>query len=585
MFIRHSVRSVVGIALLVAMVGGIGGLSDVGASPSLQAGTLTITDFEPSSGVLDASTPEVTYQFICSSGGVASVHAETTSGDLEVAILVHTLAGSTLAKGGVVSTNPNVSVAEAFEMQSNERCMVTLSRVGNTTGQYAVRLLPGYAQLDKYDTFDAPDAPLQMAWDPYASTSMTVATVAQQLQIQVFTDNLLGYALPSVDDFAWDDFYIQADFEVVGDPSYAEYGFVLRVDNEVDLFYTLTFSSDGDWSVYAFDGEWNPIQEWTLSPRVDGLDRNPTVGVWVDGYTFRAYFNGMFVGEVTDTSATFAEGNLGVVAATGVDQTDPLTVFIDNLIITTPATVPAAGLPLGGDTTGATPTPSGLAGMLGATKPPSQNQPTPTFAPLIPTATSEPVQTAIQLSTWNSGSPKQIVAELIGLGLVPSGGAVALNVPSSYGDTSSPGFSFYPLGQGRSFRNFVLAFDARLLNTGAESGCGMFFRDASNSSSDALVFEDGSFLLGEWDAAGNLLDSSYFDSHSAVIPGLGATNMIIVVAYESDVSLFVNGTLLAQSVFTPAQGGLALEMYVAEDEFGTTQQTYCQLNDIWLWEF
>ena len=445
-----------------------------------------------------------------------------------------------------------------------------------------MRLLPGYANLTKYETFDTPDDPLQMSWEPYASESMTVATVAQQLQIQVFADNLLGYAVPSGDDLVWDDFYIQAEFQVVGDPSYAEYGFVMRTDDELDLFYTLTFSSDDDWSMYAFNGEWNPIQDWTVSPRINGTDHNPTVGVWVEGNTFRAYFNGVLVGEVEDTTGYFLEGGIGVAAATGIDQLDPLTVYVDNLILTTPATAPAAGLPITG-TTGATATPSGLSGILGATKPPTEVP--PTAVPQIPTETPVPQPATIQLSSWNSGSPKQILAELVGLGLVPAGGSVALNVPSSYGDTSSPGFSFYPLGQGREFRNFVLAFDAELVTTGAESGCGMFFRDAANTSSDVMVFEDGSFLLGEWDAAGNLSDTSYFDYADAVNPGQGASNMVIVVAYENDVAMFVNGTLVAQSSFTAASGGLALEMYVAEDELGTTQPTYCQLNDIWLWEF
>lgn len=582
MVIRQQMRFVVGMLLLVTLVFGTGIATSVEAAPPQQAGDLAFTDTEPAVGMLDAATPEATYQFVCSSGGVASVRAETTSGDLEIAILVQTLAGATLAKGGATSAGSNVAVAEAFEMESNERCLVTLSRVGNTSGQYAVRLLPGYANLAKYDTFDTPDAPLQMTWEPYASESMTVATVAQQLQIQVFTDNLLGYAVPSGDDLVWDDFYIQADFQVIGDPSYAEYGFVLRTDDALDLFYSLTFSSDGDWSMYAFNGEWNPIQEWTVVPVIDGSDRNPTVGVWVQGNTFRAYFNGMFVGEVEDVSGYFPEGGVGVTAATGVDQLDPLTVFIDNLILTTPATAPAAGLPIGG-TLSATATPPGLSGMLGATKPPTEAP--PTAVPQIPTATPEPQPTTLQLSSWNSGSPKQILAELVGLGLVPTGGSVALNVPSSYGDTSSSGFSFYPLGQGRVFRNFVLAFDAQLVNTGAESGCGMFFRDAPSSSADALVFEDGSFLLGEWDATGSLSDSSYFDYADAVIPGQGASNLVIVVAYENDVAMFVNGTLVAQSLFTASQGELALELYVAEDEFGTTQRTYCQLNDIWLWEF
>lgn len=575
MFSRINARGIAAVLFAIAGIAGVGTITGVAASPPAQTGVLSITDRAPLSGGLGAATPQTTYQFDCTAGGVASVRVETTSGDLETAITVMDASGGILAQGGRVSAAPNVAVAEAFEMPANERCQVTLARVGDTSGQYAVRLLPGYATLAKYDTFDNPEDPLQMVWEPYASESMTVATIGQRLQIQVFTDNLLGYAIPSGDDVQWGDFYAQAEYEIAGDPSYAEYGFVIRLHDEEELFYALTFSSDGDWSVYWFDGEWNEIQAWTQSDVVDGFDRTPTVGVLVDGYTFRAYFNGQFVGEATDVNRYTAEGTVALVGATGVDQADPLMVFIDNVIVTTPAQLPASGLPFSDDGDTPTATPSGLLGLLSATKTPAPAQPTPT----------PPVSTAMQLTSWDSGSPKQIVAELTALGLVPSGGSVALSVPSSYGDTSASGFSFYPLGQGRTFRNFVLAFDARLINTGPESGCGMYFRDSNTLNSDALVFEDGSFLLGEWDAAGSLLDSSIIEFNTAVIPGRGATNGVIVVAVEGDVTMFVNGTRVASTVFTPVAGGLALEVYVAEDDAGATVQTYCQLNDIWLWEF
>lgn len=570
------------------------------AAPLAQGGMLSFTDPLPASGTLDSATPQVTYSFACTETGVASVAAETTAGDLEIEILVQAPGGRLLAQGGVLSRNPNRSVAEAFEMPLDGTCTVTLRRLGATAGSYEVRLLPGFAQLDKLDFFDGSESPLAMYWEPYASDSMTVARVGQRLQIQVFTDNLLGYAVPTGDDLKWTDLYIQADFEIVGSPSYAEYGFVLRLHDEEDLFYTVTFSQDNDWSVYWFNGEWTAIQEWTVSDVIDGADKTPTIGVWLQGDTFRAYFNGKLVGEVSDAQRYAAEGNVAVVGATGVDQTDPLTVFADNLVITVPARGAATGLPFGGQSAEPTPapTPGGLFGMLGAKPTPTQEvviPPTPTppqlFVPsvtppvIIPASPTPVTGGSGRLTSWDSGSPKQIVAELRALGLVPAGGAVAVTVPSSYDDTSQSGFRFHPLAQGRRFRNFVLAFDARLVNTGPESGCGMYFRDDGMTNQDALVFEDGYFLLGEWDIEGSLMDNSFYEPSDAVIPGQGATNHVIVVAIEGDVTMFVNGQQVAEAQFTPQTGELALEMYVHEDDAGNTVQTYCQLNDIWLWEF
>ncbi len=585
MNIRQNARiALVSLFMVIALAGGHGVIPAAQAAPPVQGGTLSVTDPRPATGTLDAAIPEVTYRFECASGGVASVRVEATSGDLAIDITVQGADGRTIAQGDNVSSAPNVSLVEAFEVPADGTCGVTLARAGNTSGAYEVWLLPGYAELVTLDSFDDPDSPLQLTWEPYASDSMTVATIAQQLQIQVFADNLLGYAMPD-EPFDAVDYYVQADFAIQGQPSYAEYGFVLRADGEVDHFYALTFSSDGDWSLYWFDGEWLPVQEWTQHPAIDGSDMNPTAGVWVQGDTFRAYFNGALVGEVTDSAQHAQEGMFGLVAATGVDQFDPLAVYVDDLVITVPAQVRAAGLPFGtlDDAPQPSVTPAGLFGLLSATKTPSDAQPAPTpgSSPATPAAPAGD----LSLASWDSGSPQEIVAELRDVGLVPAGGAIALNVPSSYGDTSAAGFSFYPLGQDRTFEDFVLAFDVRLVDTGPASGCGMYFRDNATTSADALVFEDGSFLLGEWDAAGSLLDSSVIDYSDAVRGGQGATNKVVIVANGPDVTMFVNGQLVAVASFTPAGGQLALEMYVEQDEFGSTVQTYCQLNNIWLWEF
>ncbi len=225
MRVQRLLRVVIGVIVLAGLGAGITLRSGVEAAPPGQAGTLTYTDIAPATGMLDANTSEAAYSFDCFAMGLASVVAETTSGDLETEIVVTTALGGAVAQGGLVSSGPNISAAEAFEMHADGTCRVTLRRVGNTSGGYALRLLPGFAYLDKYDRFEGPDDPLQMHWEPYASATLTVATVGPQLQIQVLTDNMLGYAVPTADDATWDDFYIQAEWEILGAPSYAEYGF------------------------------------------------------------------------------------------------------------------------------------------------------------------------------------------------------------------------------------------------------------------------------------------------------------------------------------------------------------------------
>ncbi len=555
-------------------------VSPVQATPLAQP-VLSFDDPVPQTGVLDAGTPQVSYAFRCTDGGVGSLVAQTTAGDLIVDATIQDATGSVFARGTVVQGTPSVTVAEAFTMPADGDCLVTLSRRGDTTGKYSVRLLPGFAQLTVWDTFAPVADGLHLEWEPYASQNMTVTTYQQSLRIEVMTDNLLAYAIPSGEDLIWTDSYIQADFSIQGAPSYFEYGFVLRDNEEMETFYSVTFSSDGDYSVYYFDGDWIAVQDWTVHQAIDPTDMQPRVAVLLQDNRFRLFFNDRFVAEVIDTNRYASEGLSGLVAATGPDQADALTVFMDNVIVTRPYGLDTTAAVLTGqDIAQPTPTKPGLLGALGTIKTPTPTVPLPVPSETPASASRFPAR----LGRWSSNVPTDIVGELNQAGAVPAGGAIGLTVPSSYGDTSNASFSSYPLGQGKVFRNFVLGFDARLIYGNAEAGCGMYFR-ANDGSDTAMVFADGWALLGEWDAEGNLLDSSALDQFSAVIPGIGATNRVLVIALEETVAMYVNGQLVAESRFTPDEGTVALEMYVPADDSGATEQTYCQLNNIWLWEF
>lgn len=584
--------------LLVAgiVLGAVSLPSAAKAAPPSQ-GRLSFDDETGMTGTLDNNTPKATYSFDCVENGVGSVRVETTSGDLSTSVNVLDASGAALAAGVQVSTNPDVSVAEAFTMPSAGTCSVELTRAGSTSGGYTVRLLPGFAQLDKWDKFDGSSGPLALNWAESNDTDYTAALVNQELQIKVMKASLIVHKIAE-DAVDMNDFYAQADVTVEGNPSYAEYGFAFRLTTSSDgtnAYYTFTFSTYGDYAVFYYNGNWQTIQDWTTSSLVDKTNIHARVGVLVQGHTFKAYYNGQFVGEVTDPNQYASTGLLGLVASTTKDQTDTLVVDYDNLVITVPSAT-GSSLPFGGTgaTPSATPPPAGgLLGILGSgTKPP---EPTPTHAFALPTVPPAPTPASIipttppstgeSLASWNSGTPQDIVNELHQLGHVPAGGSQVLNVPSSYGDTSTSGWSYFSLAKGNTYRNFVLAFDTREIFGAEGAGCGMYFRETSSTSNDAVITSDGSALLGEWDSQGNMTKASVYDKFSAINSGVGATNRIVVVAQEGTVMMYVNGQLFANATFAPQSGAVALEMYVPSDSSGKTQETYCQLNNIWMWGY
>jgi hypothetical protein len=286
---------------------------------------------------LDSATPVQRFSFRCTKNKVASVYVETVSGDLVVAVSLLDPNGSPFAGGSQVSSSPNITIAEAFTIPASGDCELKLSRIGNTSGSAQLRLLSGYAHLARWDSFDKVGSPLRMIWTDFTNLDMDVRIMRdQRLRFQIFYDNVLAYITPDDPDLNLNDLYIQADFAIGGTPTYFEYGFLIRSTTDGSSFYTVTFSSEGDYSIYYFDGDWNTVQQWTISPLIDGTDHNPHVGVWVQDDIFRLYFGDQFVGETVDTKRFASQGTIGMAAATTAHQTGVLTVYANNVVITTP---------------------------------------------------------------------------------------------------------------------------------------------------------------------------------------------------------------------------------------------------------
>ncbi|MBN1202998.1 MAG: hypothetical protein JXJ20_14200 [Anaerolineae bacterium] len=622
MFHRQNRRALTGLLLVAILIGAVVLTGTAQAARDRQIGQQRLEVFGPPvTGSLDATTPQTILFFDGKQNNVLSLHALTTSGDLMVDLAVFDPAGQPVAYSVAAGQNPNVSVVEAFVTPADGMYTLTVVRSGNTSGTYELRLLGGYAKLEAYDTFEGPPDPLKFTWTPWSSESTGSSLENGALRIDVWVDDMLSFTAP--DELPiYTDLFIQADFRIDGNPTYYEYGFLFRLASDNNLFYSLTFSSDGDWSLYFYNGEWQVVQDWVVAPAIDGTAKQVTVGAFIQGSTFRAYFNGALVGEVTDTNNYRADGTISLVGATAREQTGTLTIFADNLAVTTPltavATVPSlAGAvvepvdtPTGPDTQ---PTSQGLPfGLGGATKVPTTAAVAPTATPVppptavpLPTATPIPPPTPIPLPTltpippptvtpqttagqeivnWRSDAPSDVLNELQGYGLIPTTGSMALTVPSSFGDTSNAGFNYYPLGQGKTFRNFVLSFDAYLVQTGPENGCGMMFRELSDSYSVALVTEDQAALLVQFNG-GEPHPSSFYDYHSAVAAGRDVGNRVVVIAWEETVVMYVNGVLVAGGDFVARSGHVALEVFIVEDDFGATQRTNCELENIWLWEW
>ena len=290
---------------------------------------------QPIIGTLDASVPQMTYVFDVQPGFVFSLVAWTRYGDLSAEMTLSNEAGQPIATGVPPQAGLDSRVINAVA-SSGGTYTVTLQRSGDTSGEFRLLLLPGYSYLEKWDDFQSFDPTLSLNWEPMLNIDSIADISNGVLNMQVMAEGILSFIVPT-DNVAWSDAYVEVDVQIQGSPSYFQYGFILRANAAADAFYALMFSSDGDWALMHYNtGLWTTIQDWTVSPAIDPADTTPHIGVFAQGNTFRAYFNGQLVGEVHDPAFSSVEGTIGLLACTANNQTDSLVLNYDNLVITSP---------------------------------------------------------------------------------------------------------------------------------------------------------------------------------------------------------------------------------------------------------
>jgi len=345
-FTHFTIAVVLAVALTLAGAPGM-----AAADPGAQgiAGRLTL--FGPAAqGRLDASTPNVTYAFDARAGQPISLRSVAYDAALLLDLTLTGPDGAVLARG-ITTTDPGIRVIDAFTPPVDGTYYATVSALNGSAGAFDLALLGGYADLVVADDFSSADDALHLSWTPFVSIDAAADVVNGALGIQVINEGRLGFFEP--DGWtAYRDLYIQADFTIEESPGYHEYGFALRNAPGADSFYTVLFSSEGDWALFFFDGAWHVVQDWTYSPAIDGADTAPCISVFVEDSTFRVYFNGHEVGTITDVQLFAREGGFGIVAATSPDEQGVLVASVDNLTVTTPATPYAAlaSLPPGSTT-------------------------------------------------------------------------------------------------------------------------------------------------------------------------------------------------------------------------------------------
>jgi hypothetical protein len=480
----------------------------------------TLAFFAPARGAVNDAAPAQDWTFEGTAGQVVSLIAVTVSGDLDPAIQVIGPDGTLVGENDDLDSLVRDAGLEALQLPAAGTYTVRVMRYAGsaTSGEYELTLTPGFARFNRADTFDQGS----ISW--VTPQGDPVALAQGKLQLRVESPGETMIALPP-DAEPVQDMYFQASARVLGAPSYAEVGLIFRAQNTPGSLraYEFKANTNGQWTVLLQDeGGVFALRTWSDHPALDASEW--TLAVLARGGDFVFYANGAWLGTVSDTRLA-APGDIGVLIANDPDAAGATTVLFDDAILTTRLGTTYRGLPLA-------------------------------------------------LAAWDSSDPRAIIAELAATGLI---------VPAAERDfylleqtllAERRSSRFELLGsEGAIYGDFALGARVSIVS-GADAGCGLVYRWQDERNLDlAYVDTDGGFGLVQT-RDGQLTTNVYDLSDMVRADG----SKLLVIAQGDQVTLYINGAMVAREQVAPGAGRIGVALLNYEDA-----RADCFWNDLWVW--
>jgi len=499
----------------------------LGIGISASAQSIPLEAFLPFEGTIGVSGASESWAFTGLEGQVISLSVVGANG-LDPVLSLSNSSGQTLTSNDDYAyPGRSDALLQAITLPRIDNYTVTISGYGDTTGDYTLTMLPGYAERSEVDDFSDISS---RAWD----TTDGVGTLTQSGGLARFVlpeprlqGRLTRRTLPQLTDF-----YAQVDVAIERAPSGWRAGLALR-STEAG-YYAAVVGSQGAWRLDFInaDGSARTVRDWTNHPAiVEGAPRF-TLAVLVNDMGFDVFYNGAYVGQAVETEAGAAHnGTVGLVASTPDAVVGDLTVTYDNLVLTVPQ-------------------------RIGADE--------------------------IMPSRLVTGGQAVTIQELERRRVIPAGGALALTVQESSGRQVEAGVGRILLGRGVVFGEMVLhtTFTLQAADSSALVACGALFANLSDTQ-HAVAFLDtqGGYGVSARDGE-NFAPGQFNDGAS---PAGSGRHSLIVVRRGERVDLWVDRQYvglftLPETLLAEGQIGNAVINYQRDE-------TTCNFADTWVWRF
>jgi hypothetical protein len=416
------------------------------------------------------------------------------------------------------------AILEAVTVNRIDTYALTVRGFEGSAGAYRVTMLPGFARAFAADDFAAGVD----NWTA-AGADLTLDGVDGRLELAATS----GGARPPFAIYATEtplgDFYVQARAVSITNPAGWIVGLALRRNGE--NYYAVEFNDRGLWRFSLVEnGTARLLRDWTPHPNIVAGTTAFTFGVMARGAGFDVFYNGGFVGAVTDTTLA-ASGEVGLIVGTTTTLDSRTTARFDDLLITVPHN--------------------------------------PDGAPIIPNR-------VIVSDATN------MIAALRRNHVVSADGELALTVPDARVEFARAGVNRQMVGQATRYTDFALGATVQIdpASVGV-AGCGLVVRQ-TNDEEYTLVYLDttGGYGISHYSDGAFAPGLFGVDPRFIETPANGGRHHLLVIADESTLYFYIDGHFVGTASDTPAAGEVGAAV-VNFDQVVTT----CQFDDLWLWRW
>jgi hypothetical protein len=412
------------------------------------------------------------------------------------------------------------ALLEAVTLARTNIYAITISGYGGSGGDYRLTMMPGYARSLPVSAEDR--------WQS-ESQALTVETGADGVRMalqNITATTALAYntALSPLADF-----YFQARVEsVTGGDGWIVAAALRRAGS---TYYLLEFNHLGRWRFSAVDhGTPRVIRDWTPHPNIVAGTTQFTFGVMARGAGFDVFYNGGFVGGVSDTSISQA-GAVGLGVGTVSSLISSARVHFDELLITIP-----------------------------------YHENTSAIIPQR-VIVSDAASMSLALQRTRVVSPI---------------GELALTVPTVTVEYARAGVNRQMVGMGTTYGNFAAGAHVTLQQRSVGiGGCGLVVRARGDADYTLLYFDSsGGYGVSQRTTDRFLPGLFGSDPRFATAPGTTGRHHMLVIADQERLYYYLDGYLVGTAVNPPQVG----EIGAAVVNFDNAVTT-CSFADLWLWRW